>query len=49
MTQVGKHIKKYLTELHMTQEDLTDKLYVTRQSSIYWAMHLEFKGAVRFF
>ncbi|MBQ8663128.1 MAG: helix-turn-helix transcriptional regulator [Eubacterium sp.] len=36
MTQVGKNIKTNRTELQMTQQDLADKMSVTRQTISGW-------------
>ena len=36
MASVGKHIRRLRTEKHMTQEDLAEKLFVTRQAVSAW-------------
>ena len=36
MASVGKHIKRLRTARHMTQEDLAEKLFVTRQAVSAW-------------
>lgn len=36
MAAVGKHIRALRTERGMTQEDLAEKLYVTRQTVSNW-------------
>ncbi len=30
--EIGKQIRKYRTELKLSQDDLADKVYVTRQT-----------------
>ena len=32
MASVGKHIRRIRTEQHLTQEELAEKLFVTRQA-----------------
>ena len=34
--EIGKQIKKYRTELGLSQEDFADKIFVTRQSVSNW-------------
>ncbi|MBR2048577.1 MAG: helix-turn-helix domain-containing protein [Oscillospiraceae bacterium] len=34
--EIGKQIKKYRTELKLSQDDLADKVYVTRQTISNW-------------
>ena len=36
MASVGKHIRRIRTERHMTQEQLAEKLFVTRQAVSAW-------------
>ncbi len=36
MASVAKHIRRLRTEQHMTQEDLAEKLFVTRQTVSAW-------------
>lgn len=39
--KIGQQIKKYRDQLHLSQEQLADKIYVTRQTISNW----EFKEA----
>lgn len=34
--EIGKQIRKYRTEFEMSQDDLADKVYVTRQTISNW-------------
>lgn len=34
--QVGNQIKKYRDQLHLSQEQLAEKIYVTRQTISNW-------------
>lgn len=34
--EIGRQIKKYRTELKLSQEELADKIYVTRQTVSNW-------------
>ena len=34
--EIGKQIRKYRTELKLSQDDLADKVYVTRQTISNW-------------
>ena len=34
--EIGKQIRKYRTELKWSQDDLADKIYVTRQTISNW-------------
>ena len=34
--EIGKQIRKYRTELKLSQDDLADKIYVTRQTISNW-------------
>ena len=36
MASVGKHIRNLRTARHMTQEELSEKLFVTRQAVSAW-------------
>ena len=36
MASVAKHIRRLRTERHMTQGDLAEKLFVTRQTVSAW-------------
>ena len=36
MASVAKHIRRLRAEQHMTQEDLAEKLFVTRQTVSAW-------------
>ena len=36
MASVGKHIRRIRTERHMTQEQLAEKLFLTRQAVSAW-------------
>ena len=36
MASVGKHIRRIRTEQHLTQEELAEKLFVTRQAVSAW-------------
>ena len=36
MASVGKHIKRLRAARHMTQEQLAEKLFVTRQAVSAW-------------
>lgn len=34
--ELGKQIRKYRTEQHLSQDELADKIYVTRQTVSNW-------------
>ena len=36
MASVGKHIRRIRTEQHLTQEELAETLFVTRQAVSAW-------------
>ena len=42
--EIGQQIKKYRDQLHLSQEQLADKIYVTRQTISNWEKRHKYAG-----
>ena len=42
--EIGQQIKKYRDQLHLSQEQLADKIYVTRQTISIWEKRHKYAG-----
>jgi DNA-binding XRE family transcriptional regulator len=42
--EIGQQIKKYRDQLHLSQEQLGDKIYVTRQTISNWEKRHKYAG-----
>lgn len=47
--EIGQQIKKYRDQLHLSQEQLADKIYVTRQTISNWEKRHKYAGHKYFY